>query len=293
MIVADLARFGALVSVPAAAGLGLLTYTQLCVVAVVQTVGAIVANAASNPYLKVSFLLSTMGWTRLRHREPPPPAATGSGTERRWIAEAAAGWRYILAHQVERSDTTSGFVPLAHGWVAERTNGTLMLDRRLARDNTTACPPPACRTPLWASTANLTRRLTGPSASAVTPPLAYHHGDLAHPGEDMSMSHFTRTTLTRLTATGEPSTSDSPLDTTVYQQVLTVFKTGDSGAMRAKDGLPRPRHRHRAQRHRRHPRKLKRPVKRGLLTETEPGLFALATRGEPADQATTSNSNPT
>ena len=149
MIVADLARFGALISVPAAAGLGLLTYTQLCGVAVVQTVGAIVANAASNPYLKalvpaehratvasrleatmwtadmlgppvggvlvaatgpvttvavdaVSFLLSAMGWTRLRHREPPPPAA-GSGADRRWIAEAAAGWRYILAHRTLRA----------------------------------------------------------------------------------------------------------------------------------------------------------------------------------------------
>lgn len=37
--------------------------------------------------------------------------------------------------------------------------------------------------------------------------------------------------------------------------------------------------------------KLKRLVKRRLLTETEPGLFALATLPAPADQAVTSNSN--
>ncbi|MEU1395444.1 MFS transporter [Micromonospora zamorensis] len=52
MIGADLLRFAALTSVPIAAALGALTYEQLCVVAVVQTVGTIVFSAASGAYLK-------------------------------------------------------------------------------------------------------------------------------------------------------------------------------------------------------------------------------------------------
>jgi MFS family permease len=52
MIGADLARAGALLSVPVALALGLLTYTQLCLVAVVQAAGAIVFNAASGAHLK-------------------------------------------------------------------------------------------------------------------------------------------------------------------------------------------------------------------------------------------------
>lgn len=94
----------------------------------------------------------------------------------------------------------------------------------------------------------------------------------------------TRTTLTRLTSTGGPPTSDSPLDTTVYQQILAVFNTGNGSAMRAKDvchalGLgtePKDTEGVRA--------KLKRLVKRRLLTETEPGLFALPVPAAPAEQ---------
>ncbi|GLY99813.1 MFS transporter [Actinoplanes sp. NBRC 103695] len=52
MIAADLIRFVALASVPAAAWLGILDYALLCAVAVVQTAATIVSNAASNPYLK-------------------------------------------------------------------------------------------------------------------------------------------------------------------------------------------------------------------------------------------------
>lgn len=52
MISADLARFAALASVPAAAAAGVLSYAQLCAVAVVQTAGTIVSLAASNSYLK-------------------------------------------------------------------------------------------------------------------------------------------------------------------------------------------------------------------------------------------------
>jgi len=52
MIGADLLRFAALASLPAAAVLDRLTYTQLCLVAVAQAVGGIVFNAASGAHLK-------------------------------------------------------------------------------------------------------------------------------------------------------------------------------------------------------------------------------------------------
>jgi transposase len=62
--------------------------------------------------------------------------------------------------QVKRTDTRPGFVPVAKRWVVEQTNGTLMLHRRLTReyDNTTTSSESHT---LWASTANLVRRLTG------------------------------------------------------------------------------------------------------------------------------------
>jgi MFS family permease len=52
MIGADLLRFAALASIPVAAALDRLTYTQLCLVAVTQAVGGIVFNAASGAHLK-------------------------------------------------------------------------------------------------------------------------------------------------------------------------------------------------------------------------------------------------
>lgn len=52
MIAADIARFAALGSVPLAMAFGVLTYAQLCAVAVAQTAGSIVFNAASGAHLK-------------------------------------------------------------------------------------------------------------------------------------------------------------------------------------------------------------------------------------------------
>ncbi|HEY0620756.1 MAG TPA: MFS transporter [Kribbella sp.] len=52
MITADLVRFAALLSVPIAAALGLLTYVQLCVVGVLQSAALIVFTAASGAHLK-------------------------------------------------------------------------------------------------------------------------------------------------------------------------------------------------------------------------------------------------
>ncbi|BEL05508.1 IS5-like element ISSco3 family transposase [Actinoplanes sichuanensis] len=66
----------------------------------------------------------------------------------------------ITVEQVKRSDTTPGFVPIAKRWVVERTHGTLMLHRRLVRDYE-SLPASSVSHTLWASTANLTRRLTG------------------------------------------------------------------------------------------------------------------------------------
>ncbi|MDY7091177.1 MAG: IS5 family transposase [Actinomycetota bacterium] len=63
---------------------------------------------------------------------------------------------------VKRSDTKPGFVPVAKRWVVEQVNGTLMLHRRLVREYETLPESSVSRT-LWASTANLVRRLTGTS----------------------------------------------------------------------------------------------------------------------------------
>jgi transposase len=66
----------------------------------------------------------------------------------------------IDVEQVKRSDTSSGFVPIARRWVVEQTHGTLMLHRRLTREYESRPASSVSRT-LWASTANLVRRLTG------------------------------------------------------------------------------------------------------------------------------------
>ncbi|HWS36447.1 MAG TPA: IS5 family transposase [Actinoplanes sp.] len=66
----------------------------------------------------------------------------------------------ITVEQVRRNDQRPGFVPVAKRWVVEQVHGTLMLHRRLVRDYETL-PASTVSHTLWASTANLTRRLTG------------------------------------------------------------------------------------------------------------------------------------
>ncbi|MFY1652787.1 IS5 family transposase [Solwaraspora sp. WMMB762] len=61
---------------------------------------------------------------------------------------------------VKRSDTRPGFVPIRKRWIVEQVNGTLMLHRRLAREYESR-PESAVSRTLWASTANIVRRLTG------------------------------------------------------------------------------------------------------------------------------------
>lgn len=63
---------------------------------------------------------------------------------------------------VKRSDVTAGFVPVKKRWVVEQTNGTLMLHRRLVREYEIR-PESSVSHTLWASTANLVRRLTSTS----------------------------------------------------------------------------------------------------------------------------------
>lgn len=61
---------------------------------------------------------------------------------------------------VKRSDTSQGFVPVRKRWIVEQVNGTLMLHRRLAREYESRPESSVSRT-LWASMANMIRRLTG------------------------------------------------------------------------------------------------------------------------------------
>jgi transposase len=61
---------------------------------------------------------------------------------------------------VKRSDTRPGFVPIRKRWIVEQVNGTLMLHRRLVREYESRPESSVSRT-LWASMANMVRRLTG------------------------------------------------------------------------------------------------------------------------------------
>lgn len=60
------------------------------------------------------------------------------------------------------ADQGKGFVPQPERCVVEQTNGTLLLHRRLAREYDHRPDTSASRVH-WASTANMTRRLTTPS----------------------------------------------------------------------------------------------------------------------------------
>lgn len=63
---------------------------------------------------------------------------------------------------VKRSDARPGFVPVKKRWLVEQVHGTLMLHRRLTREYESRPESSVSRT-LWASTANIVRRLTGTS----------------------------------------------------------------------------------------------------------------------------------
>jgi transposase len=66
---------------------------------------------------------------------------------------------------VKRSDTRPGFVPVKKRWIVEQVNGTLMLHRRLTREYESRPESSVSRT-LWASMANIVRRLTGTTTAS-------------------------------------------------------------------------------------------------------------------------------
>ncbi len=103
----------------------------------------------------------------------------------------------------------------------------------------------------------------------------------------------TRTTLTRLSSMNEATMPDtSPVDNSVYQQIMTVFTTSDSTTMRAKDVCHALKSSTEPQAIEGIRAKLKRLVKRQILTEPEPGHFTLTTPRGPTDKPVTSNPDP-
>jgi MFS family permease len=123
LIASDLIRFAALASIPAAAWLDVLSYAQLCTVAVLQTAAMIMSNAASQPYLKalvpacerarVNSRLETTTWTTSALGPPvggllvsatSPVASIGIDAVSYLLA--AFGWRRI--RRPEPPPPTSG-----------------------------------------------------------------------------------------------------------------------------------------------------------------------------------------
>lgn len=95
--------------------------------------------------------------------------------------------------------------------------------------------------------------------------------------DDLVTTHATLTRLMSMNQAAVPAAD--PPDNTVYQQIITAFTTGISSAMRAKDvchqlGLDTEHKDTEGVR-----AKLKRLVKRSVLSEPETGLFTLAGTG--------------
>jgi transposase len=90
------------------------------------------------------------------------PAATTGKDAGKKVAGRKRGLAVDALGLIKRNDTKPGFVPIAKRWVVEQVNGTLMLHRRLVREYESRPESSVSRT-LWASAANLVRRLTGTS----------------------------------------------------------------------------------------------------------------------------------
>ena len=221
----------------------------------------------------------------------------------------------IDVEQVKRSDTRPGFVPVAKRWIVEQTNGTLMLHRRLVREYETRPGlqrvthlvgvhgepgPPADRhhhTDLaHRHTVNHDtdpgpdhrprNRRRRPAAEQLREQIATlaaaadrvddragRPGD--HPHHAAAPGRPPRPGDADGRHRGQPRLPADPRRLRRHRH--TVTRQGH---------LPRARHRHRRQDTESLRAKLKRLVARGVLTEPEPGLFALA-------QPATSNPDPT
>ncbi|MET8232244.1 IS5 family transposase [Micromonospora sp. NPDC005298] len=132
------------------------------IIAVVVTAASVVARSATN-----ATRLTTDNAIGIRLLDKV--VAHTPTVSRSWVD---AGFKQDLAlhgavlgidvEVVKRSDTKPGFVPIRKRWIVEQVNGTLMLHRRFAREYESRPESSVSRT-LWASTANIVRRLTGTS----------------------------------------------------------------------------------------------------------------------------------
>ncbi|WP_067689022.1 MFS transporter [Nocardia jejuensis] len=147
MIAANLASFTALVSVPAVAWMGTLTYPQLCVVATLSAVSAIVFNAANGAYVKslvpepirvrANSRLETLFWTVSTIGAPLGGALISlSGATITVLIDALS---YLAAALGLRRITTFEPEPehhrREHEWISEVRGGwsCLLADRVLRR----------------------------------------------------------------------------------------------------------------------------------------------------------------
>jgi transposase len=211
---------------------------------------------------------------------------------------------------VERNPADRGLVPQPKRWVVEQTLGILSFHRRLVRDYEHRLSSSASRV-YWAMTDVMARRLTGTSTPSWRPAwpqprtpagtcwtrstreqaLTREAGQaqaqideltarLRELNEAFSDLQITRKTLISLAghddgqAAAEPAGPSPPLpDHPAYQQILTAF-ADLRRPLRARDlcvALDLPIVSKNTENIR---SKLKRLVSRGILVETEPGLFA-------------------
>ncbi|MFI5714498.1 MFS transporter [Nocardia sp. NPDC051750] len=133
--------FVALASVPLAGWFGVLTYTHLCIVVTVQTLGAIVSNAAGGAYLKslvpeplrvrANSRFETTFWTASTIGAPVGGALISIfGTTITLVIDAVS---YLLSALGIRSITTSEPEPMHgrpehHWWVEIRSGWTYIFD---------------------------------------------------------------------------------------------------------------------------------------------------------------------
>jgi hypothetical protein len=134
--------------------------------------------------------------------------------------------------------------------------------------------------PIWDL---ITERETAASTTAdrLREQIATLTEQLAHAEGELADLAITRKTLLRLTGEPDATPADTVLVSAPYQQILAVFATANTG-MRAKDvclavGAGVTANDTEGMR-----AKLKRLVARHILTENEPGLFALAPTPPPA-----------
>jgi hypothetical protein len=117
---------------------------------------AVVVTAASSPTTPSASGCSTRSPNM---RRPSPTPWVDARFKQDFATHAAV--RGIDVEVVKRSDAKPAFVPVKKRWIVEQVNGTLMLHRRLARDESR--PESSVSHTLRTSMANMARRLIGTS----------------------------------------------------------------------------------------------------------------------------------